>query len=96
MFLSESNVNKIIKIVSKLTQNTSTHCNDMNMSFVKNIIHLVVQPFAYICNLSFAAGILPDAMKIAKEIPIHKTEEKDEFNNYRPISLLPQFSKIQE
>ena len=66
------------------------------MSFVKNIIHLVVQPFTYICNLLFATGIFSDAMKIAKVIQIYKTGAKDEFNNYRPISLLPQFSKILE
>ena len=51
MFLSETNVSEIITIVSKLTQKTSTDCNDMNMSFVKNMIHIVVQPFTYICNL---------------------------------------------
>ena len=96
MFLSETNVSEIITIVSKLTQKTSTDCNDMNMSLVKNIIHLVVQPFTYICHLSFATGIFPYAMKIAKIIPIYKTGAKDEFNNYRPISLLPQFSKILE
>ena len=83
-------------IISKLTQKTSTDCNDMNMSFVKNIIHLVVQTFTYICNLSFATGIFPDAMKIAKVIPIYRTGAKDEFNNYITISLLPQFSKILE
>ena len=33
-------------------------------------------------------------MKIAKVIPIYKTVAKDEFNNHRPILLLPQFSKI--
>ena len=96
MFLSETNVNETITIVSKLTQKTSTDCNDINMSFVKNIIHLVVQPFTYICHLSFATGIFPDAMKIAKVIPIHKTGAKDEINNHRPISLLQQFSKILE
>ena len=96
MFQSETNVDEIITIVNKLTQKTSTDCNDMNMSFVKNIIHLVVQPFTYICNLSFATGIFPDAMKIAKVIPIYKTGAKDEFNNYRAISLLPQFYKILE
>ena len=54
------------------------------------------QKITYICNLSFATGIFPDAMKIAKVIPIYKTGAKGEFNNYRPISLLPQFSKILE
>ena len=35
MFLSETNEDEIITIVNKLTQKTSTDCNDMNMSFVK-------------------------------------------------------------
>ena len=35
-------------------------------------------------------------MKIAKNIPIYKSGEKDIFNNYRPISLLPALSKIME
>ena len=84
------------KIVKKLTQKTSTDCNDMNISLVKNIIHLVVQTFAYICNLLFSTGILLDAMMIAKVIPIHKTWAKDEYNNSRPILPLTQFSKILE
>lgn len=35
-------------------------------------------------------------MKIAKVIPIHKTGDKQKFTNYRPISILSQFSKILE
>ena len=35
-------------------------------------------------------------MKIAKIVPIHKAKAKNYFNNYRPISLLPTFSKILE
>ena len=35
-------------------------------------------------------------MKIAKVIPIHKKGEKDDVNNYRPISLLTSISKILE
>ena len=35
-------------------------------------------------------------MKIAKVVPLFKSGEKNMFSNYRPISLLPQFSKILE
>ena len=63
---------------------------------IKEIIPFVVNPFTYICNLSFYSGDFPNAMKIAKVLPVHKNGAKNEFNNDRPISLLPQFSKILE
>ena len=50
----------------------------------------------HICNLSFSKGVFPDAMKIARVIPLFKSGDKHVFTNYRPVSLLPQFSKILE
>ena len=35
-------------------------------------------------------------MKIAKVIPLYTSGSKSDFNNYIPISLLPQLSKILE
>ena len=49
-----------------------------------------------VVNLSFAAGIFPDLCKIAKVVPIFKKEDPLKCSNYRPISLLPIFSKIFE
>jgi len=49
-----------------------------------------------IINRSFITGIFPDKLKIAKVIPIYKTLNKGELNNYRPIRLLPAFSKLFE
>ena len=37
-------------------------------------------------------GIVPDAMKLAKVIPIHKSKSKELFSNYRPISLLSKYA----
>ena len=47
-------------------------------------------------NKSFLTGIVPSKLKIAKAIPLYKTKDPALFSNYRPISLLPFFSKILE
>ena len=50
----------------------------------------------HIFNLSFFTGIVPDQLKLAKVIPIYKSGDSDLCNNYRPISVLPVFSKLFE
>ena len=47
-------------------------------------------------NVSFNKGIFPDFLKVANVIPIHKKGEKLDPNNYRPISLLSNISKLYE
>ena len=66
------------------------------MSLIKNVITKIVKPFGYICNVFFQTGVFPSKMKIAKVVPLFKCGEKNVFTNYRPISLLPHFSKILE
>ena len=50
-------------------------------------------PLKYIFNLSLNTGDVPNNLKIAKVTPIHKTGEKAETSNYRPISVLTCFYK---
>ena len=40
--------------------------------------------------------MFPDKLKLAKVIPIYKTGDKKNMNNYRPISILSFFSKMFE
>ena len=63
---------------------------------MKKIIPHILAPLRPICNLSLEQGVFPDDMNIAKVIPLFKAGDDQNFTNYRPISLLPQFSKILE
>ena len=49
-----------------------------------------------IFDSSLSLGIFPDSMKIAKVIQVFKAGKKELVSNYRPISVLPCFSKIFE
>lgn len=87
---------EIIEVVNKVKNKKSPDCNDIDMTLIKNIIENIAKPLTYICSKSFETGIFPNKMTIAKIIPIYKKLDMHSFLNYRPISLLPQFSKILE
>ena len=47
-------------------------------------------------DLSLSSGTVPDQMKIARFVPLFKTGDLYLFTNFRPVSVLPAFSKILE
>ena len=96
MFLTAVEESEIIDIVDNCSNKMSTDCNDLDMKLVKKIIGGISKPLTHICNLSFQTGKFPNSMKTAKVIPLFKAGDRHNFTNYRPVSLLPQFSKILE
>ena len=99
MYLFEVEDSKIIEIVKHFKGKLSTDLNmdiNINMYIVKRVMTNIVKPFSQICHTSFISGIFPDNVKIAKVVPLYKADEKNLFTNYRPVSLLSQFSKILE
>ena len=44
--------------------------------------------------MSVTSGSYPSKLKKAKVIPVFKTEDETDANNYRPISLLSIFDRI--
>ncbi len=63
------------------------------MNELKGVIDHIVEPITHICNKSFETCIFPEDMKIARVITVFKSGEKNNFNNYRSMSLLPHFLK---
>ena len=96
MFLSPTSEQEIISLVNNMKSKSSTDCNDINMFLVKMIVNAIVTPLTYIFNLSLQKGVFPDQLKVTLVTPLYKSGDSQLFSNYRPVSLLPQFSKILE
>ena len=66
------------------------------MNVVKEFFYLICAPLTYVINLSLNSGVVPQEMKIARVIPLFKSDDKSLFTNDRPVSGLPVFSKFLE
>ncbi|KAI5721832.1 hypothetical protein M8J77_026248 [Diaphorina citri] len=66
------------------------------MSILRSVVHTIAAPLADIFNSSFSSSTFPDCLKTSVVSPIFKKGATTEVGNYRPISLLSNFSKILE
>ena len=81
--------------IKLLNASTASGLDDVSPKEVKAIANYIVKP-THIFNLSFLTGIIPNALKIARVTPVYKANSKENFSNYRRISVLPCFSKVLE
>ena len=79
-----------------LKRNKSVGFDSLPSGLIKDARSVIALPLTYLINLSLETGIFPAEWKIAKIIPIHKSGSYSCFDNYRPISILPVFSKVIE
>ena len=56
----------------------------------------LTKPLIVLFKNSMKSSYYPDISKRSNIIPVHKKNDKQLVNNYRPISLLPIFGKIFE
>ena len=83
-------------IITGLKNSNSRDAYSMNARLLKCIIDLVNVPLCKLINLCLSANVFPDCLKIARVIPIHKKGITNDIANYRPISVVPIFSKVFE
>ena len=86
----------IAKIIDKFNPNKSAGHNNIGNFIIKKVKSEIIKPPTQIFNLSLSSGIVPEKLKVAKVIPIYKKDDSALSSNYRPVSLLPCFSKILE
>ena len=91
-----TDANEVMNVTSQLENKMTAGYDDVALAIMKDTIKHIAHPLACIINCSMRTGIFPDKLKIARVCPIFKSGDRESVNNYRPISVLTNFSKIFE
>ena len=95
IFLHPVNEEEVSNILKDM-KNSSAGWDCISPHIVKKTYEYFIVPLVHICNMSFLHGVFPNELKIAKVIPLFKGGESKYLINYRPVSVLPVFSKVLE
>ena len=95
-YLKETTPDQTLEIINALDGKKSSDIHNISPDLVILTNHAIAQSLTIIFNRCIKEGHFPCEMKKAKIIPLHKGDSVLSVLNYRPISLLPIFSKIFE
>ena len=90
------NENDILQYIRSLDPNKSHGFDGISIRMLKLCDNSIVKPLLIIFNNCINDGYFPLAWKKGNITPIHKKDEKNKIENYRPISILPVCGKIFE
>lgn len=95
MFLSPVDHEEVYSALNSL-KNKSPGWDDFYAEPVRACSDTLIEPLAHLINMSFNEGVVPKELKVAKVLPLYKKGNPSDISNYRPISILPLFSKLFE
>ena len=95
IYVPKIGIFEIESIISSMN-NSSAGYDELPASIMKQCIGCYIEPLTFLINQSILQGVFPAELKIARIIPLYKGEDNQRIHNYRPISVLPFFSKIFE
>jgi hypothetical protein len=95
-FMTPTDENEVESLILDLKPDSAPGIDKCSPVLIKTIRKSIVIPLTHIFNISLSSGVFPEIWKVAIVSPIFKNGEKNNPNNYRPISLLIIFSKLLE
>ena len=96
MYLTDITIDEIIEEILKICTKKAMGYDQIPPKIIKWAPHIFAPILLVVYNKCFELGYYPSSMKVAKVVPIHKKGDKNDFDNYRPISILIQFNQLFE
>ena len=96
-FFRPTDKDEISTIIKQLDEKKASDIYNFPIAVVKQINEAISPILSFLINASVTQSIFPEKLKFSKVVPIFKNNgAKNDFKNYRPISILPIFDKIFE
>ena len=89
-------INELKYAFFSLKINKSPGYDEISFNVVKKCFGELCDPLKFIFEISLEKVIFPDDLKIARNTSVFKVGGWSKLGNYRPILVLPCFSKILE
>ena len=89
-------VSDVTRYLKNLKRRKAAGYDNLPPGLLKDAASVIARPLTHLINMSLNSGDFPAGWKIARVQPLYKSGPRDEFGNYRPISILPVISKIVE
>ena len=87
---------QVERVIKKLVNAKATGVHNIPNKILKDSCQTIAPFLSDIFNLSISTNTFPNDLKIGKVSPAHKSGDRDDLNNYRPISVLPTTARVFE
>ena len=91
-----TSTNEVFSLLNKLKKSKAVGLDKISSRLIRECADLICKPLCYILNQSLNVGVFPDDWKCARVTPLFKQGERDDLNNYHPISVIPVIAKVFE
>lgn len=92
-FLTPTTDKEIISTFLSIRNSKCCDADGFEIGPAKYVLDAITPALAHIYNLVLSDGTFPKSLQVAKVKVLHKGGDKNDLTNYRPISVLPIFSK---
>ena len=94
-FLSPNAPEEVLNVLKTFNLNKASGPNSIPAKILKDMKSKMAVPLSTLTNLSFHIE-MPSSLTLARVMPIFKKGDQQDSNNYRPIFILSNISKLIE